>query len=478
MAHRAILHGAAGPMHVSAGPCSPAAGLPRWIMRSPRLALLVVCLLGCDPVPSPVDAPLSDGGTDAPSLDAGRDASSDAPHDVLPGPSDAFDAPSDACALSLEICGNGLDDDCDGNTDEDVDVDGDGFPSCQDCADDPALVADAARINPGAIELALNGLDDDCDPVTLDDAPPASCSDAAILGGTALDLAHAMELCSSTTETGTAPGLIAASLTLADGSPLSDALRTLQVSVRESYGPNVVAPRGATFGAISTGTARVPGEPGYVPPQNGPMPGDVGNFVARTSVPLPSDLLAAFGGRPPSAPGCPCTLPICGTANDSVLLHLRLRVPSNAAAFSYRVRYFTAEYPEYRCTPPTDTFLALSSSLSAPPGRSVAFSSDGTPLSVDSPFLDVCFPRVTDPPGSCSAGTLDLVGNGMGGFRSSISDGGGTEWLENRVPVTPGEVMALDLVIWDGGDGNVDSIALLDDFRWHAAAPPGPTLGP
>ena len=58
-----------------------------------------------------------------------------------------------------EIC-NGVDDDCDGDVDEDFDVDGDGYTTC----DDPADCDDTnALIYPGANEICTNGLDNDCD---------------------------------------------------------------------------------------------------------------------------------------------------------------------------------------------------------------------------------------------------------------------------------------------------------------------------
>lgn len=60
-----------------------------------------------------------------------------------------------------EVCGDGLDNDCDGLTDEScnepTDSDGDGYTTQVDCDDSNP------NVNPGASEVCGNGLDDDCD---------------------------------------------------------------------------------------------------------------------------------------------------------------------------------------------------------------------------------------------------------------------------------------------------------------------------
>ena len=65
-----------------------------------------------------------------------------------------------------EICGNGIDDDCDGYTDEGFDLDGDGFTICDepvpDCDDDDRYTY------PGADEIC-DGKDSDCDGAVPDD---------------------------------------------------------------------------------------------------------------------------------------------------------------------------------------------------------------------------------------------------------------------------------------------------------------------
>jgi hypothetical protein len=86
---------------------------------------------------------------------------------------------------ATELCGDNLDNDCDGQVDENVpswfeDLDGDGFgdaaSSIQSCTQPPGFIPDGGDcddtdpdVNPGAEELC-NGIDDNCNGV-VDDNP-------------------------------------------------------------------------------------------------------------------------------------------------------------------------------------------------------------------------------------------------------------------------------------------------------------------
>ena len=64
----------------------------------------------------------------------------------------------------------------------------------------------------------------------------------------------------------------------------------------------------------------------------------------------------------------------------------------------------------------------------------------------------------------------------MGGWdvggQPNLKDGGGTLWLINDAPVVPGETIEIQWIIWDAGDHNVDSLVLLDKFRWNVTPSP------
>jgi hypothetical protein len=390
------------------------------------------------------------------------------------------------------------------------DEDQDGWKvSDGDCCDSPnAGCSDTPElINPGALEYPGNTVDDDCNPATLDGDAYPTCSTAtqanaditaqAVVSST--KLVKAMDLCQFTSESPALNqktwGVITAKLTLADGTEVV-APKNIQVGVLPDFGPNVKTQFGETMAAISSGTARRlnhPGiaDPGYVHPQNGLAAGQDGTFNAGTQCPAPPEYVMANGGVLPSPCGN-CMGPNCTVAYDSVALRIRIRPPTNAKSFSYRFNFFSAEYPEYLCEDFNDFFVALISgnlSPEIPADKNIAFDANHNPVSANNAFFDVCFPAVGAPPGSCSGGTLQLVGNGMGGWGGSISDGGATGWLQNDVPlalkdnpnfqpppndpnakpdqIPTAEVFELQLIVWDAGDHNVDSIALLDRFRWN-----------
>jgi len=45
-------------------------------------------------------------------------------------------------------------------------------------------------------------------------------------------------------------------------------------------------------------------------------------------------------------------------------------------------------------------------------------------------------------------------------------------------PIHPGEQFTLELMIWDAGDGILDSSVLLDHFQWLGVSTPTPITQP
>lgn len=370
-----------------------------------------------------------------------------------------------------EICANGLDENCNGAADEPIDFDFDGWTTCDGDCDDTNK-----NVNPGALEIVYklvdddldpmtppvvlpggNGLDDDCNPATPDTTPPPSCSSSPVLSGvTTLDLAHAMDLCqtaevSPSKETRTWGLLSASFLTTTGQTPGAAQLADFQgwqSAVLASYGG--IAPKvGATMVGLSTGHMRDTASPGYVAPKPGT---DLGWADAP-----PAAYLAAHGGALPSSNGCNGVCPSGSGAHDGILLRLSVRVPTNAMAFSYDYRFATGEYPERVCTPANDFFLSLltTATFGIPSDKNIVFDTMGHPPSINNAFFGACSAQGC---ATCPLGPDQLAGTGMSAD---------TGWLTVDAPIAGGEVMTLDLTVFDVSDGAGDTSVILDGFRWH-----------
>ncbi|MCB9742144.1 MAG: hypothetical protein H6740_06060 [Alphaproteobacteria bacterium] len=117
-------------------------------MRLFPILLVSVALWGCRAKDEPVDS-----GVEVPD-DSGPVEEVDADGDGVPSTEDCDDQDRSVYPGNTETPYNGVDDDCDEGTPDD-DLDGDGFVAAEDCDDGDAAV------NPGATE-ACNGVDDDC----------------------------------------------------------------------------------------------------------------------------------------------------------------------------------------------------------------------------------------------------------------------------------------------------------------------------
>ncbi|HUH02125.1 MAG TPA: choice-of-anchor L domain-containing protein [Kofleriaceae bacterium] len=390
-----------------------------------------------------------------------------------------------------EICGNDLDDNCNGVVDEEQDLDGDGFTNCDgDCCDSVAEgCASPELVNPGAFEVAGNDVDDDCDGV-IDNEVVAACDDGLASNATdPLDYARAMDLCQTATEAADDRrwGVISARFTRADGNDTPDAV---QRAIRTAFGASTVR-HGNSMVVLSSGHAAATGQmnPAFAAFQPGTSTTNTSGF--------PADWLAANGGTLPNAPGCPA--PLGSTANDPVLLELRVRTPTNARSFSLATNFLSAEYPEYTCSAYNDFFVVLldsswSGTPANPADKNLAIyrspANDVYPVGVNlahgnTGLFTVCENGATGCALGATAGTIntcvstaELVGTGFDGTAtgpfSKCGDndliGGGTGWLTTSGNVAGGEIITLRIALWDTSDHRLDSVALIDYFRWSVEA--------
>ena len=389
---------------------------------------------------------------------------------------------------SGETCADGIDNNCNGAVDEDVDLDMDGFTTCAgDCCDSwecskPGLA------NPGAFDAPGNDFDDDCNGVA-DDTLLLCDQGIASNTTTGMDFARAIDICQTATETDNRWGVIDAKITLADGTGTPDPEGH---SVRPRFGTNVVPQGGVNLAIISSGGAAAKGDvnPGYH------------DFVsyAHTGIntsAYPQDFYMANGNQIPNAPGC--NPPSGTTANDPVMLTFRVRVPTNALSFKLYTNFYSAEFPEWTCSSFNDFFVVLLDSTYAgdppnPMDKNLAFytppnSMMKIPVGVNlghgnTGLFTQCVNGNTGcsgVPGTISTcvGTNLLAGTGFddpngGSCDSNSLEGGATGWLETRGNVTPGEIITLRIAIWDTSDHSWDSLAVVDGFQWSTeVAQPG-----
>lgn len=267
------------------------------------------------------------------------------------------------------------------------------------------------------------------------------CDDGLALASTdPFDAAKAIGLCKKASG-GSGSGVISAKLTKPDGSP---------VPVTESWGllpklgPNT-APSGKVMLALSTGTARAPGDPGYQSPTG---------FDKSYSH-------AAPVGQPKHASVCPTAESVQGTPHDGVALELAIRVPNDAKSMSFTHQLFTSDYSDYVCSQYNDVFVVLMEPKPAGTDGNIVFDALGNPLGVNSAaLLRACAPGVFGGlTFACPLGSAPLAGTG---FENKASTG----WLRTTVPVQGGTTITLRFAIWDSADGILDSTALIDELTF------------
>jgi len=399
---------------------------------------------------------------------------------------------------------------CDSST---TDCDGDGWKvSDGDCCDKPGPCgAEPELVNPGAVEVVGNGVDDNCNGlVDLFDTVDTQPCDANLQSNStnATDYANALGICRTTTANPPLPqktwGLISASIVRADGTPVTD---DSGHAIRVKYGDNILPLNGQSMVVLSNGraadaTQTNPGPNGGAP--NGDnvsysdTPTNAVDISTCTSSLCIKDWLATanpplkIANELPQAPNCG-NITDPQTANDSVMLVLSIRAPTNARAFSFNSYFFSAEFPEYVCTAYNDQFIALVDTPNGTPSpianpvdknlMTLTQNNQKWPIAINiasgTSVFSVCdaASKSAQCMGtnvssiSCALGATQLTGTGFEApTNQTCLIGGGTYWLTTAGNVIPGDLVQLRIAIWDVSDSIFDSTALIDGFQWLANA--------
>ena len=307
----------------------------------------------------------------------------------------------------------------------------------------------------GNWDIPGNNCDDDGDG-TVDNPP--TCDDAITPGAaTADDFAKALGICATAAKDGY--GVVKAEVTRGYGS--SQAPNVGQTGVLTKFG-NVIKPReGKKLAVLSTGYASEYDSPGGANVNFNP--GKEWGYSGA----LPS-------GFPKAASGCPQA----PDTNDVVNLKLTLKAPKNASGVRFDFNFYSSEWPAFICSEFNDGFIAYltAKGFNGGKGDNMSFDSKKNPVSVNNGFFDRCTPSVdigcapgAVPGTSTCPGGVDgkwCDQGPFGGGQKTSTNGGATGWLTSSAPVQAGEEFTLEFMVWDTGDSALDSLVLIDNFKW------------
>jgi len=383
-----------------------------------------------------------------------------------------------------EICGNGEDEDCDGvdqTTANVIDIDGDGYNYCNgDYCEMRSQCGgyDPRMVNPDAFEVVGNEIDDNCDG-NIDEPVPNCDSSIDQNSNDGIDFAKSMDLCPVSDDMRF--GVLEAELLFPDGNSeaTSDAegsggakipLPTGSYAVFTQFGDNVHPNNGSSFVALSTGNTTNPF-----------AEEDVNH---NTTCDAPADWFTANNNKFPNSPGCGVLLPVGNPVFDPVMLTMKVKVPSNAKCFSVDAFFYSKEFKEFVCSQFNDFYLTLldtsftstNDAWANPADKNLAMDQNKNPVGVNlamSGLFRACDkdpwkPKMTE---ACEGSELL---KGTVGFEGH----GGTGWLTTKGNIVPGETIELRFAIWDTGDHVLDSMVIIDNFKWYPSlCKPGTGLG-
>jgi hypothetical protein len=314
------------------------------------------------------------------------------------------------------------------------------------------------------------------DPGCIGSTPQGGCDGPLQLSSAdAMDGARAIGLCA--VSDGTSWGVVSADWVRSDGLPLTGGdggpvLSGTQLDtgkgILSNFGNSVTPREGSQMLAISSGSARNPGEAGYQQPgEPPPFTIPYGNWKDSVAHAPPT-------GYPKESPSCSGQMVTTGEPYDSAGLRLTIKTPKDARSFKFDFNFYTYEYPDYICTQFNDFFVALIDPV--PEGLmdgNISFDEQGNNISVNAGFLQVCNAcSVNGKTFDCPLGYGEIAGTGFETNTNTdecgIQGSAATSWLVTTAPIdNPGEEITLHFAVWDSADGWLDSTVLIDNLSFE-----------
>lgn len=239
---------------------------------------------------------------------------------------------------------------------------------------------------------------------------------------------------------------------------------------------------GSQLLVLSTGTLPLADASGRITLPSGQTNAADGNNGNPDAAALPEPLRATpgsndgAGGAPFSAcdgvGDCSDTLPSLlaagGPPNDMLALSFRVVVPDDTHGWQVELAWLSAELPSRVGAPANDAFVWWVSSEAYVGNIATDAGAPMTATGLRPRVLERDF--VGDAPA--------LIDTGFGGTTAqpcafdwaawdSCPRGGASGWLTLDGPANPGETLELTAVLFDHGDTELDTMVLVDDWRWR-----------